>query len=174
LRDAWAPLRTILKHQRSSSRRARALTWEAWHSAQGDAIEQKLQGLQQVSHELFLLSRRFDCADFYLSLDGDSSATRYQWLLQALDADASLSDQDRVELAARISSKPRNGTLHMLSQRLFLRWGSSENDHSAVVAPPVAVQRSTASNLVSALHAACSTASAHGSVCPDILVPCCC
>ena len=43
----------------------------------------------------------------------------------------------------------------MLSQRLFLRWGSGENDHSAVVAPPVAVQRGTASNLVSALHAAC-------------------
>ena len=155
LRHAWAPLRSLRRQEQTSARRARALTWEAWRSAQDGAIEQRLQNLRQVAHDFFLISRRFDCADYIVNLDGDSSRTWYQWLLQALDEDSSLTEQDRQELAARISKNPRNGNLHMLSQRLFLRWGSGKSDHAAVVAPPVAVQRGTASNLVAALHAAC-------------------
>ena len=153
LRQAWQSA-LLQATDRVAIRRAQALVWRGFKEGQLQAIEQMKSDLQlnNGADRYLIISRRFDETSMYMFLSKEDSARWYQWLLCSLEADQALTPTDRETITKALSATPRCGYLHTLVQRVFLRWGCTEGMQARVFTPPVAIQRTSASNLKVALR----------------------
>ena len=149
LREAFMP---NPPRDTSSAYAARALVWRCFSDNQRKAIKTKVTDLQTHGSPLCLISQRFDETGMYLALSAADSVIYYKWLLEALDAEKNLSHEDKVHFAEALATEPRFGTVKVMVCRSFFCWGLGDDQQARILAAPVAVQRTTASNTREALR----------------------
>ena len=143
LRDAFAPAAANARSNDSM-----ALVLQALEDEQHKGVEQVLNKLGSGS--FFFVSRRFDEATHYVQYTPAVSAKALEWLLESLHADTFLSQDNIAELSQGLQNL-RCGVSHFMVQRTCIRWGQGPKESSVVITRPMLIQRTSASNIRSAL-----------------------
>ena len=94
----------------------------------------------------FMYFQGWDESTVYLQFDDALSRTLVEWLLEDLSREARLTDAEKAELSDALMHK-RCGSCSVMLQEKHILWGSGAAEHSAVLVPPIILQRTTASNI---------------------------